>query len=66
MSEDEYEKAFDLYYSTKEQGTGLGLAITQRIIEQHGGEITLGPGRDRGTVVTIKIPNRRENEYPAH
>lgn len=66
MSEEEYEKAFDLYYSTKEQGTGLGLAITQRIIEQHGGEITLGPGRERGTVVTIRIPNRREDEYPAH
>ena len=63
MTEEDYEKAFDLYYSTKEQGTGLGLAITQRIIEQHSGEITLDPGTEGGTVATIRIPTRRDDEH---
>jgi signal transduction histidine kinase len=63
MTDEDYEKAFDLYYSTKEQGTGLGLAITQRIIEQHGGVIIMEPGETRGTIVTIRIPTRRADEY---
>ncbi len=52
----EYERAFDLYFSTKDNGTGLGLAITRRIIEQHGGKITLSAGKEKGTKATIVIP----------
>jgi len=56
MDLQEYERAFDLYFSTKDNGTGLGLAITRRIIEQHGGKITLEPGKKIGTKVEIAIP----------
>ena len=30
------------YVTTREKGTGLGLAIVKRILEEHGGELTLG------------------------
>jgi len=62
MTEDEREKAFDLYFTTKDHGTGWGLAITRRIIDQHNGEIIIQSRETKGTIVTIRIPNRRKNE----
>jgi two-component system nitrogen regulation sensor histidine kinase NtrY len=52
------------YVTTKgSKGTGLGLAIVQKIIEQHGGVLTLedaprAPGRSRGALVRIALPIR--------
>jgi signal transduction histidine kinase len=63
MSEEKLEKAFDLYYSTKDHGTGLGLAITRRIIDAHNGEISISKREPEGVVVTIVIPNRRKSEH---
>ena len=63
MTEKELEKAFDLYFSTKNHGSGLGLAITRRIIDQHDGEIIIRAFKNKGTIVTIRIPNRRKNEF---
>jgi signal transduction histidine kinase len=55
--------AFDLFRqadssSTREHGgLGLGLAITRRIVELHGGTIHLdSAGPDRGTTVTVRLP----------
>ena len=62
MTEEESEQAFDLYYSTKPHGTGLGLAITQRIVEQHGGEIDITSKKPHGTRIAIRIPNRKADE----
>jgi len=56
MDFEEYERAFDLYFSTKDNGTGLGLTITRKIIEQHDGKITLSPRKNEGTKVEIIIP----------
>ncbi len=63
MNEEEREKAFNLYFSTKNHGTGLGLAITRRIVDQHNGEIIIQPRKSNGTIIIIRIPNRRENEF---
>jgi signal transduction histidine kinase len=62
MSADTREKAFDLYFSTKDHGTGLGLAITRRIIEQHDGDILISTREPHGTRVEIHIPNTRTDE----
>ncbi len=48
---------FDAYYSTKSGGTGLGLAMTQRIVQEHGGKITLASEVGKGSDFTIHLPN---------
>ena len=40
-----------------EQSTGLGLAICKRIIELHGGEITVQSAMGVGTTFTIRLPD---------
>ncbi len=55
------EKVFDPFFSTKENGTGLGLSIARRIIEEHGGEITLHSIEAVGTTFSIIFPLREEN-----
>jgi nitrogen fixation/metabolism regulation signal transduction histidine kinase len=46
------------YFSTREDGLGLGLAISEKIIIDHGGNLTLDLA-DRLTVATFSIPKRR-------
>jgi signal transduction histidine kinase len=52
----EIEKAFDYSYTTKEKGLGLGLPIAHKIIEEHGGRITIESQRGKGTIVSIFLP----------
>ena len=37
-------------------GSGLGLTIARRIVEDHGGEISISPSSRRGTVVRFTLP----------
>jgi len=53
-------KIFDPFFTTKENGTGLGLSIAHRIITQHGGNITLEEGEERGSTFTIVLPLGKE------
>ncbi len=41
---------------TRVEGSGLGLSIVQRIVEQHGGAITVESEINRGTTFTITLP----------
>jgi signal transduction histidine kinase len=57
MSDEVQAKIFTLFFSSKStQGTGIGLFITQKIIHQHGGEITVTSKPGRGTNFQIRIP----------
>lgn len=49
-------RIFDPYYSTKPRGSGLGLATARRIIEEHGGTLTVQSEVGRGTSFRILIP----------
>lgn len=46
------------YFTTREQGVGLGLAIVNRIVQDHGGHLTLLDRRDHkiGARVSISLP----------
>ncbi|NJD39395.1 MAG: HAMP domain-containing protein [Geobacter sp.] len=56
IAEDDLEKIFQPYFTTKDLGIGLGLAITERIIKAHGGEITVASSPGNGTVFTVRLP----------
>jgi len=43
-------------FTTKAKGMGLGLAICKRIVEAHGGSISVESSIGKGTLVTISIP----------
>jgi signal transduction histidine kinase len=50
------ERLFDPFFSTKKDGTGLGLTIANKIVEQHGGELTLRTETGRGTTFRVMLP----------
>jgi signal transduction histidine kinase len=47
---------FEPFYSTKEEGSGLGLPTARKIIEAHGGRISVQSEVGRGTKFTIEFP----------
>jgi signal transduction histidine kinase len=47
---------FDPFYSTKEEGSGLGLPTAQKIVEAHGGRISVQSDVGRGTKFTLEFP----------
>jgi signal transduction histidine kinase len=47
---------FEPFYSTKEGGTGLGLPTARKIIEAHGGRISVQSEVGRGTKFTLEFP----------
>jgi len=49
------ESIIEPYVTTREKGTGLGLAIVNKIVEEHGGEMTFTAGNPDGTVVTLRF-----------
>jgi signal transduction histidine kinase len=55
-------RIFSPFFTTRQQGTGLGLSITQRIIEQHNGDITVSSRPGSGAAFTITLPCRAERD----
>ncbi len=50
------ERVFDPYVTAKSKGTGLGLAIVKKIVEEHGGTISVDTEYTGGAAFLIKLP----------
>ncbi len=59
ISEENVEKIFEPYFSTKETGTGLGLAIVQKIVESHNATVTVESKPNEGTNFVVRLPKAR-------
>jgi nitrogen fixation/metabolism regulation signal transduction histidine kinase len=65
FSEDVLARAFEPYVTTKSKGTGLGLAIVKKIVDEHGGRISVANVPEGGARVTILFPCRATGAAPA-
>jgi len=59
--EEDRERLFTPYFSTRKDGTGLGLSIASRIVADHGGYIGVEPNYPRGTRFVIELPVCQES-----
>ncbi|MFH1867325.1 MAG: ATP-binding protein [Candidatus Omnitrophota bacterium] len=62
MSSEALEKIFEPFHTTNKHGMGLGLAISRRIIQQHGGDISVESEVDVGTTFIVRLPKRGTDE----
>ena len=67
MSEAVKQKIFEPFFTTKPvgQGTGLGLSIVFRIVEEHGGRITVDSTEGVGTTFSLHLPLKQPVKLPA-
>ncbi len=57
IDEKTMQHLYDAFFSTKGGGSGLGLAMTRKIIQAHGGRITVQSEPNCGTQFTIMLPS---------
>lgn len=53
------EHIFDYFYTTKSNGLGIGLPIVKKIVEAHGGRISVSSTPGKGTTFVIKFTEGR-------
>ncbi len=58
ISQDQSNRIFEPFYTTKKKGTGLGLMIVQRIVREHGGRIELESHPGKGARFRVWLPLR--------
>lgn len=56
IPEQHLEQIFSPFFTTKEKGTGLGLAIASKIVEGHGGRITVETSPHHGSTFHVNLP----------
>ena len=62
IASDNLSRIFSPFFTTRQQGTGLGLSITQRIVEQHNGEISVMSASGKGATFTITLPLSKSDQ----
>lgn len=56
ISEDDLERIFSPFFTTKPQGTGLGLSIVRKVVDAHDGIIDTTSAPGRGTTFRVTLP----------
>jgi len=56
IAENEMDRIFTPYFTTKSKGSGLGLAISQKIIEDHHGLLKIESSPKKGTSIIVSLP----------
>lgn len=58
IPEDELQYVLDPFYSTKPVGVGMGLTKANRIVQEHGGGITVESAEGQGTTIRMLLPEQ--------
>ena len=58
--QEDLDKIFTPFFTTKARGVGLGLSIVKNIVQKHGGTINVSSAVGQGTVFTVRLPLRTE------
>lgn len=67
LNQEQRERIFEPFYTTKTKGTGLGMAIAQRIVEAHDGKIVVGADRGQGTEILVTLTHpETESPWASH
>jgi signal transduction histidine kinase len=64
IAHDVIDRIWDPFFTTKEvgKGVGLGLALSYNIVKRHGGEISVKSTVGEGSLFTVRLPVRCEQE----
>lgn len=63
MSKDTQANLFKPFFTTKNRGTGLGLMITLKMVTLMKGNMEIKSAKDKGTRVTVMLPEGAEKEH---
>nr|HRC87569.1 ATP-binding protein [Thermoanaerobaculia bacterium] len=56
MTEEERSRLFLPFQSSFDSGTGIGMAIVYRIVQEHGGRLSVDSAPGRGTSIQVELP----------
>jgi len=64
IADENLQNIFKPFFTTKPvgKGTGLGLYISHEIVRRHGGDIRVRSAKEEGTVFTIELPCKKEDQ----
>lgn len=64
IAEDQLPRIFNVFESTKgARGTGLGLAVSQKIVREHGGDISVTSKLGEGSRFTLSFPRLDDDHH---
>lgn len=56
MNQDQLDRVFEPFYTTKPRGVGLGLPLSRHFVQDNQGQLWIQSSRECGTVVTVEFP----------
>lgn len=57
MTEEQLRNVFEAFYTTKSQGLGLGMPYAKKVVEEHGGRVSVESREGEGTTVRVYLPD---------
>jgi hypothetical protein len=62
LTDEQRQRMFDPFYSTKAGGMGLGLAISRRVVEGHGGTVVASTANGGGAAFVLTLPRAKAED----